>query len=121
MYLRFETLKKNEDNASLEGVFQAAFALRDSGKLSKYEQADLEKYLNWFNMHMKAPGCLKKQENRRAICWFHPRAKRPVTFIRHICFLLEEHGIHTQMIKSADPGIIIYEDGWQIAAKPYRK
>ena len=121
MYLRFETLKKCDSSDSREGVFQAAFSLRDSGNLLAYEQKELEKKLEWFNMHLESPDCLRDEGNHRGICWFHPRAEKPMALIRDICFLLNEYGIHTQMVKSRNPGTIIYEDGWQIVAKPRRK
>jgi hypothetical protein len=34
--------------------------------------------------------------------------------------LLEEKGVKVQMLKTDSPGVVIYEDGWQVVAKPWR-
>ena len=121
MYVRFVILEHDEDSHSLQGVFQAAYGLRDSGQLEPHEEEWLEAELRWLKMHLKSPDCLREEENHRAISWFHPRAKTPIEKVRSIASLLKEKGIHVRTLKTADPGIIIYEDGWQVVAKPYRK
>ena len=72
-------------------------------------------------MHLKSPAVLREDGNERALSWFHPRATRPIEKVRSIAALLEEHGIVVDMIKTDDPGIVIYEDGWQVVAKPRRR
>ena len=118
MYVRFVVGRQDPDSGSLEGVFQAAFALRDSGVLAAWEEEWLERELAWLRMHLKEPACLMNPEHRRAICWFHPRAKRPIEKVRSIAALLGERGVHVEAITSRDPGLVIYEDGWQVVAKP---
>ena len=41
--------------------------------------------------------------------------------VRSIVALLESKGVWVEMVTTADPGIILYEDQWQIVAKPRRK
>lgn len=121
MYLRFETFRQNEESSTNSGIFQAAIALRDSGKLKPYEQELLEFQYDWLRKHLKSPECLREEHNIRAICWFHPRAKKPIAKVRAIMEILKEYGTLIQMIKTKDPGIIIYEDGWQVVAKPRKR
>lgn len=121
MYLRFETFRKNEDSSSNSGIFQAAIALRDSGTLKPYEQELLEVQYDWLRKHLKSPKCLREEHNFRAICWFHPRAKKPIEKVRMIAELIKDSGVPIQMRKTKDPGIIIYEDGWQVVAKPRKR
>lgn len=118
MYVRFVSPRQNADSGFLEGVFAALSELRDGGELEDWQLDWLRKEYDWLNMHLKVPACLSRPENRRAICWFHPRAKRPIEKVRSLAALLEEHGRPIQMIKTRDPGQIIYEDGWQVVAKP---
>lgn len=120
MFLRFTTFAKNDASHSLTGIFQAAFELRDSGSLADYEERELNESLDWLKMHLQSPGCLREMENHRAISWFHPRAKKPLKYIWRIVNICEEHGINIQLHKTDDPGIVIYEDGWQVVAKPRR-
>gem|GEM_PF-666422 len=121
VYVRFAILARSEQSHTADGVFQAAIELRDSGKLAPHEYDWLKSELSWLRMHLKSPSCLREDGNHRAICWFHPRAQRPIEKVRSIAALLEEHGLHVQMLTTDDPGIIIYEDGWQVAAKPRRR
>mgnify|MGYP003644288705 FL=1 len=118
MYVRFVLDRQDPDSGFCQGVFMAAGVLRDSGLLEPWEEAWLTRELDWCKMHLKVPACLKLPENRRAICWFHPRAKRPMEKVRSIAALLADHGYLVRMIKSRDPGQIIYRDGWQVVAKP---
>ncbi len=121
MYLRFTTLAKDEQSHSLKGVFQAAFELRDSGRLDDYQEAELNRALDWLKQHLKSPACLHDPENYRAVSWFDPRAVKPMQYVWRIVQVLEDHGVLIQVHKSKDPGIVIYEDGWQVVAKPRRK
>lgn len=98
-----------------------AFELRDSEILEEHFTAELVKNIEWLKMHLKSPQILKEEENFRAIAWFHPRAKEPIKRIRRIQTILEEHGYIIDTIKTDDPGIIIYEDGWQVIAKPRKQ
>src|SRR5213080_4527435 len=109
------------DSHSREGVFQAAIGLRDDGRLEPYEEEWLERELRWLRMHLPSPDCLRDEGNERAICWFKPEAKRVIEKVRGLVALLEAKGVPVAMLTTADPGTIIYEDKWQVVAKPRRK
>jgi hypothetical protein len=65
--------------------------------------------------------CLQAAEHRRAVCWFRPNARRAIEKVRSISALLAEHGVPVRMIKTGDPGIVVYQDRWQLVAKPRRR
>jgi len=121
VYIRFVTARQHPDSGFLEGIFQAAISLRDDGALEPWEEQWLERDLAWLKMHLKSPDVLREPGNRRAISWFRPSALRPIEKVRGIAALLTEKGEAVQMIKAADPGIVLYEDRWQVVAKPRRK
>lgn len=121
MLVRFCTRRRHPDSHSPEGVFQAALALRDDGRLEPYEEEWLERELRWLRMHLPSPACLRDEGNERAICWFKPEAKRAIDKVRGIVALLEAKGIPVEMVTTADAGTIIYEDKWQVVAKPRRR
>jgi hypothetical protein len=120
MYLRFVVLRPDPDSHQPQGIFQAAFELRDSGKLHPHEQQWIERELGWFREHLHAPKCLERPGTERAICWFRPEAARPIERVRSLALLLQEHGYHVKMLASRDPGTIIYRDGFQVVAFPRR-
>ncbi|MEM9915845.1 MAG: hypothetical protein AAF911_12860 [Planctomycetota bacterium] len=119
-YVRFVIGKRDEMSHVSQGIFQAAFSLRDSGELSPHEFEQIEDDLSWLKMHLKSPPILMDPKTERAICWFHPRAKKPIDHVRSIARVLNEYGHNVRMITSDVPGTVIYEDGWQIVAYPFR-
>ena len=121
MLVRFCTLRRDPNSHSPQGIFQAAIELRDDGRLERYEEDWLERELRWLRMHLPSPDCLRDEGNERAICWFKPEAKRVIEKVRGLVALLEAKGVPVAMLTTADPGTIIYEDKWQVVAKPRRK
>ena len=121
MYIRFISKRINEESNSPEGVFYSIWSLIDKDEMASHEIEIVDECFDWLGMHFKAPSCLSDPENRRAICWFKETALEPMKRIWPIVHLLEEHGIHIEKITSNDPGVIVYENGWQVAAKPYKK
>jgi len=120
MYLRFQGQKPNTGTASKLGIIQLAFELRDRPDLPAYADRELRRNLAWLKMHLKSPSVLRDDEHYRAIAWFKPEAHEPLKRIWALKAVLEEFGYAIDMIKSSDPGRIIYEDGWQVIAKPGR-
>ena len=120
MYIRFASTKINEDSNSPEGVFYSIWSLIDKDKMASHELETVNACFDWLGMHFKAPSCLSEPENKRAICWFKESAVEPMKRIWPIVQVLKEHGVHIEKITSKDPGVIVYENGWQVAAKPYK-
>ncbi len=120
-YVRFVVPGRDTRSGSLQGIIQAVSRLDALGQLEPHENLWLLEDMRWLNEHVKVPGCLSDPENRRAICWFRPHATRAINKARSIATLLKTKGIPVEMITTRDPGVVIYEDGLQVAAKPRRK
>ncbi|MEM0983412.1 MAG: hypothetical protein AAGI17_05640 [Planctomycetota bacterium] len=120
VYVRFVTPSQDPDSHAAIGLFTAVYDLRDSGELLDHEESIVEAELDWFRMHLTIPGVLCERGNHRAICWFHPRARRPITKARTLAWILNEHGVAVRQLTTKTPGKLIYADGWQIAAIPWR-
>ena len=121
MYLRFVTPQQDDESHSLQGVFAAAYALRDSHDLEPHEDQLLEASLAWYRTHLLVPDCLKEPDNHRAICWFTDQAKHSLQRIWDLISLLKEKGVQVSLVTTNDPGVIVYQDTWQVVAKPPRK
>ncbi|HEY3322669.1 MAG TPA: hypothetical protein VGP72_19595 [Planctomycetota bacterium] len=121
MLVRFCMLWPDADSRSPQGILQAAIRLRDAGELESYEAEWLEQELSWLRLHLPSPECLNERGNDRAICWFKPQAKTAIDKARGIVALLESRGLHVKMMTTADPGSIVYQDKWQVVAKPRRQ
>jgi hypothetical protein len=121
MLVRFCVLRSDPHSHSPQGVFQVAIELRDGGHLEPYEEEWLERDMGWLRKHLPSPGCLRDPGNDRAICWFKPGAKEAIDRVRGMVAFLETRGIAVSMVTTADPGTVLYEDPWQVVAKPRRR
>ena len=122
-YVRFVTAIVDEYSGRRQGLFQAAGDLEDGKELRADEVAELRAIRAWFNENLEKP--LRFSRSRRpgasakAISWFKSSAVEHVSRMHAICRTLEEHGIQTEMITTARPGYIVFEDEFQIAAEPF--
>jgi hypothetical protein len=121
MYLRFQGRVPNLGTASRLGIFQLAIRLRDSDEVPDFAHKELVHHLDWLNTNLISPEILKTHGHYRAISWFKPDAKAPLQHIWPIKAVLEDHGFPIDVITTKLPGVVIYQDGWQIIAKPFRR
>ncbi|MGH8491883.1 MAG: hypothetical protein ACRERR_02075 [Moraxellaceae bacterium] len=120
MLIRFATLEPDPDSTHSCGVFVAAHTLRDEGDLTRQEHEDLRLMLAWFNENLHIPEVLQESEHRRAISWFKPAAKEPIGRMWQLKSLLELHGLSIKILATDEPGTLVYEDDWQVIAKPLK-
>jgi len=118
MLIRFATLATDPDSGRSGGVLVAAHTLRDDGNLSAREHQEIRTSLAWFNEHLPIPAALSDPEHRRAISWFRPAATEAIQRMWHLKELLSAHGHHVDVLRTADPGTVLYQDDWQVIAKP---
>ena len=118
MLIRFTTLATDSDSGHTSGILVSAHDLRDNGELTVNEHSELRVSLVWFNENLTVPGILKSKEHRRAISWFKPAAVEAIQRMWHLKGILELHGLYIEVLRTSDPGSIVYEDEWQIIAKP---
>jgi len=124
MYLRFISTDIDPDSRTSAGIFTAAYELRYSGVLSAYELDRLCDLLVWFGRRLPEPTMFMRTRRaahrRPGICWFKISAREHLERIWEMVALLEDNGVWIRMLKTAQPGYIVYEDDWQIVAEPFR-
>jgi len=118
MLVRFVTLARDTDSGHTSGILVTAHRLRDEGDISVDEHAELRQMLAWFTEHLPIPKVLNNIEHRRAISWFKPTASQPIRKMWELKSVLEAHGHHVNVLQTRDPGVVVYEDDWQVVAKP---
>src|SRR5262245_35069208 len=122
MYMRYTVGRQDERSGSTEGLFTVAYRELSRGEMADYERQWLEDLLAWFKKKLKVPAAvLRPESNRRAICWFRESSKEVVSKAAELAGFLGERGHFFEMLRTDEPGIIVYEDGHQVAAKPFRK
>ena len=119
-YVRFESQITNAGTASRLGVFQLAFLVRDAVDTMPSARDEIVRNLEWLKVHLHSPEILRDPQHYRAICWFKDTAREPMKRIWAIKPFLENHGYWIDVVTSRNPGNLLYEDGWQIVATPWR-
>jgi hypothetical protein len=120
MYLRFSLRVLEPDSGHRRGILVGAHELRDNEALTVEEHREIHEALAWFNMNLNHPSCLADPDNRRAISWFKREATKPIARMWALKAILENHGHAVDVHKTDDPGIVLFEDGWQVVAKPHK-
>lgn len=123
VYLRFVVNEKDNDSHRFQGLFHTVYDLRDSGKLTYQEEAQLKDLVFWFRENLKVPKRFARSKNpsshNKAISWFKDNALEHIGKMREIAELLKNHGITTKMIREKRIGYVVYEDEVQVTAVPF--
>jgi hypothetical protein len=122
-YVRFVTVTIDWHSGRRQGVFQAAAVLVEANVLNDYELEELQNLRKWFNEHLNKPDRFSRSTRsnaaRKAISWYKSSATQYITRMRSMCRILNDHDVPTEMLASARPGYIVFEDEHQIAAEPF--
>jgi hypothetical protein len=117
-YIRFESQERCEDSASRLGIFQIAYRVRDAHATSLHDAKEIGRHLEWLKAHLHSPHEIEREANRRAIFWFKQNAKAPIERMWAIKPYIEAYGYWIDLRTTWTPGVVVYEDGWQVAAIP---
>ena len=119
MFIRFVVGREGEDHRELTGVFTEARLLRDAGELSVAEAEFLEQTYTWFNEHLPCPPFGSRNWPGSAVAWFkHDAGCLPEMW--HLVALLREHGRSVRLLRSRNPGKILYEDDYQVVVQEWK-
>ena len=123
-YIRFVIPERDLTSTFRQGVFHAALALRDEGKLAAYEDSHLSSVIEWFDDNLRSPSRFSRKRNayhrgQRGLSWFKDSASEHLKRIGSIVAILEAHGIQVSRVVSDRPGYVVYEDEFQVVAEPF--
>ena len=121
MFIRFVVGGENESHRLLTGLVTEARMLRDSGALASYEIELLEATYEWLNRHLPCPPFSSAGWSRDAVSWFNDSATDAIKQMRQLAVLLESHGLLVRMLRSENPGKILYEDRFQVVVEEWKR
>jgi hypothetical protein len=98
------------------GIFKSAYLLLKQEKVYEATSRLLKDELAWFEQHLVVPKL--SSTHRRAKFWFRSEAEEMIERAWAMTLLLKDHGLPVTQHTADDPGEIIYEDQYQIAAIP---
>lgn len=123
MYIRFVVSEISEESGHRLGIFHAARYLKDGGEFTRQEFEVADGIMGWFACNLESPlDFLNRQRSAGSeyyISWFKPEAKEHIMKARVLADVLESKDIIVEQIKTKNPGKIVYEDEYQIYAKPF--
>ncbi len=124
MYMRFVVPLFHDESRSFQGIFSAAGNLRDQQLLTDYEEEWLSDLLRWFGKNLPVPTPFlqrsRRKSNPRTICWIKNTAVEHVDRLHELSIILDQHGKPAKVLRTRRPGVVAYEDDFQVAALPYR-
>ena len=126
MYVRFVLGRKNSESGVRDGVFGAAYELVEEGGLPHYQADEISDLLAWFRENLDTPERFNRTKSKgyyhragKGISWFKPQATAHITMMRRLIAVLEERGHGVEMLKTRNPGYVVYEDEHQVVAEPF--
>ncbi|MES9510437.1 hypothetical protein ABWJ92_29165 [Streptomyces sp. NPDC000609] len=122
-YVRFQSPHRNK-RGHFTGVFGLINTLAREGKLSEEQELFRRTNNSWYNAAYTDPstvdpGIYDHEINPGAAAWFKPSAEHLLARIPGYLEILAAHGVDCRLLRSTDPGRVIYEDDVQIAVVPY--
>ena len=122
-YIRFVSPWPSDIRAVDYGIFQAVIRCRDETLLDGYLLNPLINHFEWFKQKLPSPheSYFEFAGHALGICWFRDDAKTMIRHARHMAALMAQGDIWITEIVSNNPGMILYEDEFQIIAKPNKK
>jgi hypothetical protein len=126
MYLRFIGTEIHSGSGTEKGIFKLAYELEKSALLNKNEDVVLKELLAWFEDNLPKPKIFDNEfiddlYKSLFICWFKDSSTEMLSKIWDLKYLLENHDIMIEVIKSDNIGHIRYNDEFQAVARPDRK
>jgi HAD superfamily hydrolase (TIGR01509 family) len=101
------------------GVFVAVDHLRRAGVLSAEEESTFFDVEDWFIEHLPNPDFYADGNSIGAVTWFRTPVPEPMRArVDVLCGILRAHGVEFDVVRSADPGDVVYEDDFQVGVVP---
>ncbi|MFD6312807.1 hypothetical protein [Streptomyces nigra] len=124
-YLRFQSPHRNS-RRRFTGVFGLANNLARQGRLSEQQQAFRRRNNRWYDAAYTDPSTVDprvydEHVNPGAAAWFKPSATHLLARVPGYLPILAAHGVACQLLRSADPGRVVYEDAVQIMVVRYAR
>jgi hypothetical protein len=125
--LRFVLLRSHPDTGVDEGIFHAAYDLRDDALTSISDRRLLEDLLSWFEANLAEPARLNRTSSKgyyrrrtKGVSWLKSTATEHIAKMRELAAILEENGYAVSQVTGRKPGYVVFEDDHQVVAEPFR-
>jgi hypothetical protein len=125
-FVRFVLTTRHPESGVEEGLFSAAYRLRDSAPVEEEDRRLLTEVLAWFGENLVTPDRFNRSKSKgfyrrktQGIAWFRDSATDCLSRMHRIKAILEKHGHPVRILTETRVGYVIYEDELQIVAEPF--
>ncbi|CAM5652168.1 hypothetical protein SVIRM249S_00078 [Streptomyces viridochromogenes] len=123
--MRFQSPHRNS-RGQFTGIFGLVNNLAREGRLSEEQEAFRRRGNRWFDAAYTDPSTVDPSVyddtlNPGAAAWFKPSATHLLARVPGYLEILSAHGVECRLLRSADPGRVVYEDDVQIVVVPYAR
>ncbi|MFD8110281.1 hypothetical protein [Streptomyces microflavus] len=123
LYVRFQSPYRNR-RGYFTGVFGLINTLAREGRLTAEQEAFRRSNNSWYNVAYTDPSTIDPtvydhEINPGAAAWFKPTATHLLERVPGYLQVLTAHGVECQLLRSPDPGRVIYEDDVQVVVVPH--
>ncbi|MDO9587251.1 MAG: hypothetical protein Q7J13_04890 [Brevundimonas sp.] len=121
-YIRFVCFQSIGRQRSRLDLFKAINEAVESEHAAGWAIAEARKLSGWFNANLAIPKAFStgghKGFGQPGLSWFKPVATEHIRRMHRLKLALEECGIHVEVLTTRDPGLIVWQDQFQIVAEP---
>ena len=123
-YVRFQALHRNQ-RGYFTGVFGLINVLAKQGKLTSEQESFRRTNNSWYENVYPDPMTVDStvydpEVNPGSAAWFKESATHLLERVPGYLKILAAHGVECRIVRSADPGRVIYEDEVQVVVVPHR-
>ena len=120
-FIRFVVGSDKQHHRELTGVITEVRFLRDRDQLTAEEVDRLEDAYAWFNEHVPVPPFSAAGWPRDVVSWFKDGASDAIGRMWDLVALLREHGAQVRLLRSTNPGRVVYEDDFQVVVVEWNR
>ncbi len=127
MLLRFVLPRSHPDTGVEEGIFGAAYDLREGTRISTSDRQSLDGLLAWLDVNLAKPQRFNSSKSKgyyrrrtAGISWLKPTAAEHIAKMRALIAILERNGYQVSQTTTDRPGYVVFEDDHQVVAEPFR-
>jgi hypothetical protein len=125
-FVRFVLATRHPESGVEEGLFRAAYRLRDSSGVTEEDRQKLTEVLGWFGANLVTPDRFNRSTSKgfyrrtsRGIAWFRDSATDCLSRMHQISVILKKYGHPVTMLTETRVGYVVYEDELQVVAEPF--
>ena len=118
-YIRFIVRTDHSSRTRCAGVIASLRILGENGHLPDYHVQSAHEIFERLNQDLPCPPFEENQWSE-CVCWFKDSAQDWIAVFRDAIAILEDAGFDVGTLVTDSPGMIVYEDDFQVVAQSRR-